>query len=175
MPAASASPAHDAAIRAVAGLLTSLRLEFVFVGAVAGSAWLGRPAASGSIDAVVLMGPQQKNSVATMAANRGFTVEPEEIEATEELDLIPLTFGGIRVHVLVASNALYGRMVADGVPVDLGGLQIRIPRIEDFAILLQMSNDAGGVSALSHTDGFDRDAYNRKLTSIGLRSLVLPE
>jgi hypothetical protein len=59
---------------------------------------------------------QQKNNVAMMASHRGFRVDRDEIEATEELDLVPLMFvdeaGDVRVHVLVASNALYARMFA---------------------------------------------------------------
>ena len=89
----------------------------MFVGSVARAAWLGGLIDSGSIDVLGLMQPQQKNQVAMMANNRGFRVDRDEIEQTEELDLIPLTWideeGDVRVHVLVASNALYARMFAN--------------------------------------------------------------
>jgi hypothetical protein len=137
------------------------------------------------------MGPQQMNQVAMMASHRGFRVEREEVEATEELDLIPMHFEDVRVHVLVASNALYGRMVADGVVAEWPGRQVaedvatrqpgnpvtqfKVPRIEDFALLLQMSNDVTALMTLLESAEFDRNYYNEKLTSIGLRELVVPE
>src|SRR5437016_3106072 len=96
------------AIEAVHELLTKLRLDFVFTGNVARAAWLGEAVESGSIDVLALMAPEQKNSVAMMASNRGFRVDRDEVTESEELDLVPMSFDEIRVHVLVASNALYG-------------------------------------------------------------------
>ena len=62
-----------------------------------------------------------------------------EIEQAEELDLVPLNFvdaerrHGRPVHVLLASNALYGRMVADrrehGPGSTTGRSACRVPRI----------------------------------------------
>jgi hypothetical protein len=232
----AASPLYEQAIAAVADLLTRQRLAFVFAGSVARAAHLGAPIDGGSIDVIATMGPQQKNQVAMMASNRGFRVEREEIEAAEELDLIPMRFEGVRIHVLVASNALYGRMVADGVVAELPGSgmvaelpgsqvadgvvaklpgcqvakttaatrqpgnpatgnpatgnpatgnpatgnpstrqpEIRVPKIEDLALLLQMSNDVTSLMKLIDSPEFDRDAYNRKMVSIGLRELVVP-
>jgi hypothetical protein len=167
----AASPLYERVIAAVADLLTRQRLDFVFAGNVARAAHLGTPVDGGSIDVIATMGPQQMNQVAMMASHRGFRVEREEVEATEELDLIPMHFEEVRVHVLVASNALYGRMVADGV---MAG-EIKVPRIEDFALLLQMSNDVTSLMTLIDSPEFDREGYNRKLTSIGLRELVVPE
>ena len=187
----AASPLYERAIAAVADLLSRQRLDFVFAGSVARAAYLGTPVDGGSIDVIATMGPQQMNQVAMMANNRGFRVEREEIAAAEELDLIPMRFEDVRVHVLVASNALYGRMVADGSVAEWPGsqvaeagttrqpgnpvTQIRVPRIEDFALLLQMSNDVTSLMTLIESPDFDRGAYNRKLTSIGLRELVVPE
>jgi hypothetical protein len=227
----AASPLYEQAIAAVADLLNRQRLAFVFAGSVARAAHLGTPINGGSIDVIATMGPQQKNQVAMMASNRGFRVEREEIEAAEELDLIPMHFESVRVHVLVASNALYGRMVAEGRVAELPGSdmvaefpgsqvakttaateqpgnpatnsdnpatesdnrqpttdnpigqpgnpatrqpEIRVPKIEDFALLLQMSNDMTSLMMLIDSPEFDRDAYNRKLVSIGLRELVVP-
>jgi hypothetical protein len=186
----AASPLYERAIAAVADLLTRQRLDFVFAGSVARAVHLGGPVDGGSIDAIATMGPQQKNQVAMMASNRGFRVEREEIEAAEELDLIPMRFEDVRVHILVASNALYGRMVAEGVvaggqlPVageESGNRQpatgnpIKVPRMEDFALLLQMSNDVTSLMTLVESPEFDRARYNQKLTSIGLREMVVPE
>lgn len=171
----AASPGAGAAIRALADLLLRLRLDHVFVGSVARAAWLGERVEAGPIDVVATMGPQSKNQLAMMASNRGFRVERAEIEASEELDLVPLWFEETRLHVLVASNALYGRMVADGVPVTFEELTLRVPRIEDFALLVQMSSDVQSLMQLIDAPGFDRTAYNRKLASIGLRTLVIPE
>jgi hypothetical protein len=186
----AASPLYERVIAAVTDLLTRQRLDFVFAGSVARAAHLGTPVDGGSIDVIATMGPQQMNQVAMMASHRGFRVEHEEVEATEELDLIPMHFEEVRVHVLVASNALYGRMVADGVGLrpQASGLgedpeargprpetSIKVPRIEDFALLLQMSNDVTSLMTLIESPEFDREGYNRKLTSIGLRELVVPE
>jgi hypothetical protein len=170
-----ASPEYDAAIRATAILLSKLRLDSAFVGAVGRAAWLGGEVAAGSVDVVAVMGAQQKNQVAMMASNRGFIVDREEIEASEELDLIPLRFDGIRVHVLVASNALYGRMVANAAPATLGDLALKVPAAEDMAILLALGGDEDGVQALTRGAQFDRHAYNDKLVSIGLAELVVAE
>lgn len=175
----AASPAYERAIAAVADLLTRARLASVFAGGVARCFHLGVPVTAGSVDAIALMGGEQKNQIVMMATHRGFGAEREEIEASEELDLIPLRFEEIRVHILVASNALYGRMVAEGVtvpvPADAGIPEIRVPRREDFALLLQMSNDVTSLMTLVSAPGFDRAHYNRKLESIGLRDLVIPE
>jgi hypothetical protein len=178
MPDIRASANYARAIEAVHDLLSRLRLDFLFVGDVARSAWLGSEAAAGSVDVLATMGPQQKNQVAMMASNRGFRVEREEVEASEELDLIPLHFApdagtDIRVHVLVASNALYGRMVAAGVPAQLGEVTLRVPRSEDYALLLAMMGDEVALHALTGIAEFDREAYNVKLRSIGLGEHVL--
>lgn len=167
----AASPPYERAIAAVADLLTRQRLDFVFAGNVARAAHLGTPVDGGSIDVIATMGPQQMNQVAMMANNRGFRVERDEIQAAEELDLIPMHFEDVKVHILVASNALYGRMVAEGVTNG----DIKIPRVEDFALLLQMSNDVTALMTLIESAEFDRTYYNEKLTSIGLRQLVVPE
>jgi hypothetical protein len=168
---------YNHALDAVHDLLTRLRLDSIFLGNVARSAWLGGEVAAGSVDVLATMGPQQKNQVVMMASNRGFRVEREEIDASEELDIIPLHFvhdeGDIRVHVLVASNALYGRMVAAGVEATYDGRTLRIPTGEDFALLLAMMGDEVALHALTSVDGFDREGYNEKLTSIGLGALVL--
>ena len=170
------TPPYESAVRALAGLLGKQRAEFVFVGTVARAAHLGsQPIAAGSVDALALIGQQQKNQLAMMAANSGFAVDRDELEATEELDLVPMKFDGVRLHVLVASNALYGRMVNDGTTAAFGDLTIRVPRAEDLALLLQMSSDADALMELAASPGFDRAGFNRKLISIGLRELVISE
>jgi hypothetical protein len=125
-------------------------------------------------------------------------VERDEVEASEELDIVPMRFDDIRIHVLVASNALYGRMVASGVEARLpmtpevpspargpaigelvaealptnaagrAGRTLRIPTAEDFALLLAMMGDEVALHALTSTPEFDRAGYNEKLHSIGL-------
>ena len=148
----------------------------MFVGSVARSAWLGGLIDSGSIDVLGVMQPQQKNQVAMMASNRGFRVDRDEIDQAEELDLIPLTWideDDVRVHVLVASNALYARMFATARMADLHNREIRVPAAEDLALLLSMSDDRNDVRVLAASEQFDRRAFNDKLVSIGLRELVL--
>ncbi len=162
------TPRYQRAIEAVHELLAKLRLEWIFVGGIARAAWLGGTVDGGSIDVVALMQPQQKNQVAMMAANRGFRVEREEIEQSEELDLIPLHFADVRIHVLVASNALYAKMIASAKTVH----DLRVASREDLALLLTLSEDAAAVRQLMSTADFDRARYNETLVSIGLRELV---
>jgi hypothetical protein len=172
-----AMPRYARAVEAVAELLSKLRIESMFVGTVARAAWLGGLIESGSIDVLALMQPQQKNQVAMMANNRGFRVDRDEVDQAEELDLIPLTWAGddgeVRVHVLVASNALYARMFANARMIALHNLEIRVPAAEDVALLLSMSEAHDDVRLLAAADRFDRSAFNEKLVSIGLRERVL--
>jgi hypothetical protein len=153
----------------------------MFVGSVAHVAWLGGMIDGGSIDVLALMQPQQQNQVAMMANNRGFRVDRDEIEQTEELDLVPLMWvdeeGDVRVHVLVASNALYARMFANARTIELhtaiNAREIRVPAAEDLALLLSMSDELDDVRVLAAGESFDRSAFNEKLVSIGLRERVL--
>ena len=118
-----------------------------------------------------------------MASNRGFRIEQSEIEQSEELDLVPLNFvdteGDVRVFVLLASNALYGRMAAARVPASLDDLEISVPRAEDFALLLAVAEEDAEAKRdremLIRVPGFDRHSYNERLISIGLPRLVVAE
>lgn len=192
MHAIRASARHTRAIHSTADLLAKLRVESIFVGSVARAAWLGDPIESGPIDALALMNAPQKNQLATMASNRGYRVEPDEIEQSVELDLVPLNFvdeeGDVRVHVLLASNALYGRMVASGVPLVTQTLLsvpvpqsesrtdksvcategVRVPRAEDFALLLMMSEDDDALRRVRVLPGFDNAVFDERLVSIGV-------
>jgi hypothetical protein len=178
MPSIATTPRHGRALHATAELLAKLRLDFAFVGGVARAAWIGGEV-TGPIDVLALMTPQQKGQVAMMASNRGFRVDREEIEATEELDVVPLHFddpeGEVRVHVLVASNALYGRMFAGVREADFDGRTIRVVAAEDLALLLTMADDEAAVRRLSSVADFDRHAYNERLASIGLAQMVIAE
>lgn len=157
----------------------------MFVGGVARSAWLGGKVERGSLDVLVLMNEQQKNQVAMMASNRGFRLEREEIAQSEELDLVPLNFidseGDVRVFVLLASNALYGRMFASRIPAlveSVESVEIQIAAAEDLALLLALADDEDSQrdrEMLTLVPGFDRNGYNERLKSIGLPSLVVAE
>jgi hypothetical protein len=107
-----------------------------------------------------------------MANNRGFKVDRDEIERSEELDLIPLTFDDVRVHVLAATNALYGSMFAAAREASVDGVTIRVPSAEDVALLLALSEDEVSLRALRSLPEFDRAAYERKMTAIGLAVLA---
>ena len=178
-----ASPRYGRAVAAVTDLMTRLKLDFAFVGNVARSAWLGSRVEGGSLDLIVLMTPEQKNNVAMMANNRGFRVDRDEIAQSEELDLVPLNFadpeGEVRVHVLVGSNALYGRMVKAAVAVSArDDTCFRVAAAEDLALLLALGEDDDsrrGAEMLIRLPGFDRAAYNGRLVSIGLPQLVVNE
>ena len=162
------SPRYARAVDAVGELLVRLRIEWAFVGGVARAAWLGGAVDGGSIDVVALMKPEQKNQVAMMASNRGFRVDRDEIEQSEELDLVPLHFEEVRIHVLVASNALYAKMIAAARVVD----DLRVAAPEDLALLLTLSDDIAGARRLMADAAFDRARYNETLTAIGLGELA---
>jgi hypothetical protein len=161
-------PRYARAIDAVSELLSKLRIEWAFVGGVARAAWLGGVVESGSVDVVALMQPQQKSQVAMMASNRGFRVDRDEVDSTEELDLIPLHFADVRIHVLVASNALYAHMINAAQVVNA----LRVASREDLALLLTLGEDRDGVRELTSAADFDRVRYNETLAAIGLRELV---
>jgi hypothetical protein len=162
------NPRYARAIEAIGELLGKLRLEWIFVGGVARAAWLGGVVEGGSIDVVALMQPQQKSQVAMMASNRGFRVDRDEIDRSEELDLIPLHFADVRIHVLVASNALYAKMVSGSRVVG----DLRVASREDLALMLTLNDEVAAVQELMSAPDFDRGRYNSTLLSIGLRELV---
>jgi hypothetical protein len=167
-----ATARYSRAIHATAELLGRLKLDTMFVGNVARAAWLNVEMSSGAVDVLAVMTGQQKGQVAMMAANRGFRVDRDEVDATEELDLIPLNFvdseGEVRVHVLLASNALYGRMVSVGIATELDERTVKIPRAEDLALMLLMAEDQEAVQHLTSLPEFDLLAFRERLASIGL-------
>ena len=103
-----------------------------------------------------------------MASNRGFVVDRDEVDRSEELDLIPLHFADVRIHVLVASNALYSKMIGAGKIVK----ELRVASREDLALLFTLGEDAAGARELIAAPDFDRERYNETLMAIGLRELV---
>jgi hypothetical protein len=172
MQAIRAAARYHEAIHATAELLEKLRVEAMFVGGVARAAWLGGEISSGAVDVLALMNAPQKNQLAMMASNRGFRVDRDELEQAEELDLVPLHFlgpdGEVRVHVLLASNALYGRMVASAQQATLDERVVKIPRPEDLALLLLFAEDEATVRSLAVLPEFDRARFQERLVSIGL-------
>jgi hypothetical protein len=172
MQAIRADARYNRAIHATAELLQKLRIDAMFVGGVARSAWLGGDVSGGAIDVLALMNAPQKNQLATMAGNRGFRVDREELEQTDELDLVPLHFiadeGEVRIHVLLASNALYVRMVAAGEEAQIDERTVKVPRAEDLALLLLFAEDEVTVRRLAVLPEFDRSAFQERLVSIGL-------
>jgi hypothetical protein len=172
MQAIRADARFNRAIHATAELLQKLRIDAMFVGGVARSAWLGGDVSSGAVDVLALMNSPQKNQLAMMASNRGFRVDRDELDQTEELDLVPLNFvddeGEVRVHVLLATNALYGRMVASAQTALLDEREVKVPRAEDLAMLLLFAEDEVTVRRLATLPEFDRGAFQDRLVSIGL-------
>jgi hypothetical protein len=173
MHAIRASARYSRAIHAIAELLEKLKIDSMFVGGAARSAWLDVEMDSGAVDVLALMAAPQRSQLAMMASHRGFRVEREEIEQAEELDLVPLNFideseGDIRIHVLLASNALYGRMVAVAQPARIDDRAVRVPRPEDLALMLLMAEDQAAVQHLTSLPEFDLAAFRERLASIGL-------
>lgn len=176
MHAIRASARYSRAIHAVAELLEKLKVDAMFVGNVARAAWLDLEVNAAAIDVIALLGAQQMNQLAMMASNRGFRVDRDEVQSAVELDLVPLNFidedGEVRVHVLLASNALYGRMVAAAQPATLDERSVRIPRAEDLALMLLMAEDQEAVLRLTSMPQFDLAAFRERLASIGLGAQV---
>lgn len=183
MQTVRASERYLRAIAATAELLSRLRVDSMFVGSVARAAWIGSRVERGPVEVLVLMNEQQKNQLAMMAGNRGFRVDKEEIAQTEELDLVPLNFrdpeGEVRVFALLASNALYGRMVPQRVQATAGEQTISVARAEDLALLLAVADEdleaRRDREMLIRIPGFDRHSYNQRLISIGLGQHVIAE
>lgn len=172
MPAIRATPRYARALNATAELLEKLRIDAIYVGNVARDAWLDGEVGSGAIDLLALMNTPQRGQLAMMASNRGFRVSREEIEQSEELDLVPLNYsdveGDVRVHVLLATNALYARMFANGKPATLGEREVRVASPEDLALMLLMADDQETLERLAALPEFDRDSFRQRLASIGL-------
>lgn len=177
MHAIRASARYSRAIHAVAELLEKLKVDAMFVGGVARAAWLDTEVGTGAIDVIAVLGAQQMNHLAMMASNRGFRVDRDEVEQAVELDLVPLNFlddddGEVRVHVLLASNALYGRMVAAAVTTTIDERTVKIPRAEDLALMLLMAEDQEAMAYLTALPEFDIVAFRARLASIGLGAQV---
>ena len=172
MHAIRATARYSRAIHATAELLGKLRIESMFVGGVARAAWLGGELSSGSVDVLALMNPPQKNQVAMMASHRGFRVDNEQIARSVELDLVPLNFsdeeGEVRVHVLVASNALYAHMMRAAQEATIDDRSVRIPRAEDLALMVLLADDDLTMQRLAMLPEFDRSAFEERLVSIGV-------
>lgn len=168
------------AVEKTTELLGRLRLDHAFVSGVARAAWLREPLAGGAVDVLAVMAPQQKSQVGMMAMNRGFEVDRDAVEAADELDLIPLalTTDGVtvRIHVLVASNALYAKMVSAAVAARIGESEIRVVAAEDLALMMLVAGaEASEIATLARSaeQRFDRDALNAKLVAIGLSHKVV--
>lgn len=169
-----------AAVRAIADILARQQVAHAFVGEVAIGAWTGARVDRGAVDVLALVSPDRCQQVPMMASHRGFAVDAAEVEAARELDLIPLRFGespeAPRVHVLMATNALYSKMIGRAVLADAGGAQIPVVHAEDLAIMLSLSDRGdGGVGELAARAGgaFDVDRFNMTLRSIGLGGKVI--
>lgn len=167
------------AVRAVATLMTKLRFDYAFVGGVAAGWWLDEPLGDeGAIDVLAAVPPDRAGPLTMMARNHGFRIDEAEVQAAEELDLVPMSWGAPRswrVHMLFASNALYGRMVRDAAAASLGEGEIRVVAAEDLALLLLLSGEGERVARLRERRGpaFDTARLNAKLVSIGLGGRVL--
>jgi hypothetical protein len=172
MPEIRATPRYARALSATADLLGAMRIDAMYVGNVARAAWLGGEVDGGAIDLLALMNAPQRGQLAMMAANRGFRVEREEMEQSEELDLVPINFvdaeGDVRVHVLLATNALYARMFGNSWTESFGERALKVPAPEDLALMLLMAEDEPTVKALAALPEFNRDTFRERLASIGL-------
>ncbi|MGA7614901.1 MAG: hypothetical protein WBX15_06945 [Thermoanaerobaculia bacterium] len=165
------------AIEAVDDLLSRLRLSHAFVGSVAASVWAGREVESGSVDVLAVTSPDQQAQIPMMASNHGFQVDEARVESARELDLVPLGFpspeGTIRVHVLLATNALYAKMFGRLADASLGDRTVQVIGAEDFALLLSMAQDPESARlreevARNGGEDFDVERFNRTLETIGI-------
>lgn len=172
-----------AAIAAVRELLARLGTRGAFVGDVATAAWLGEPlAAGGAVDVLAAIAGDGARQIPQIAPDQEFRVDEAEVESARELDLVPMWWTGrgepVRVHVLLASNALYGRMVRESVEAASPAGPVQIVAAEDLALLMLVAEPPGwqaqiGRIRLRAGETFDRDRLNRKLVSIGLGGKTL--
>lgn len=176
----TASPPVAAAIGAVHDLLGRLKMDHLFVGSIGEAAWTGDFLMAGPVDVLAAATPERKGQIPMMASNRGFEVDREAVEAADELDLVPLGWDTdgvrVRIHVLLASNALYGRMFTTPVECRLGELDLRVPAAGDVVLMMIVGErpqehldrilEAAG-------DAVDRDTLNQKLRSVGLERSVI--
>lgn len=168
------------AITAIHDLLTRLRIEHLFVGGAGEAAWTGSEVSGGTIDVLAALAPERKSQVPMMASNNGFIVDRDAVEAADELDLIPLGWNSdgqvVRIHVLVASNALYGRMFRSATTASFGEGEVGIPAAEDVVLMMlvgERSREAIDAVVDAAGGAFDRARLNDKLRSIGLPGSVL--
>jgi hypothetical protein len=177
-----AEPRRAAAL-AISDLLARIRVTHAFVGEIAVRAWLGGVVDSGAVDVLAQVGPEGHRQVPMMASNRGFLVDEAELESARELDVIPLRYGhegaSTRVHVLLASNTLYSRMLGRAVECSIGDGKLTVVHAEDLALMLLLSDDRPAAERLSELvreagDGFDVARFNSTLKSIGLGGKALP-
>lgn len=176
-------PTRIAATQALAALFGELRMDYAFVGEIALHVWLGRQIdPAGPIDVLALVQTDRSRQISKMAPDQGFRIDAAEAERAEELDLLPMTWLGaetpVRVHVLFASNALYGRMVRDGAPVSTPGAPAKVVAAEDLGLLLLVSDVPHAPEMVTRLrlalgEEFDLEGLNRKLVSIGLQGKVL--
>ncbi|MBI2214956.1 MAG: hypothetical protein HYU52_15015 [Acidobacteria bacterium] len=168
-----------AATCAIDELLARQQVVHAFVGEVAIGAWTGRCVETGSVDVLALVSPDRCQQIPMMASHRGFRVDEADVESARELDLIPMRWGkgtsAPRVHVLMATNALYAAMLNRAVDARLGESMLRVVHVEDLALMLTLSDrDDVTVDELAVRSGhaFDRTRFEETLRSIGLAGKV---
>jgi hypothetical protein len=170
------------AIRALVELFGRLRLDHIFVGAIASGCWLDERVTEGPIDVLLLTRPENAQQIPMMASHRGFVVDREAVEAARELDLVPMSYpdpeATLRIHLLMASNALYAKMITAGTTAALpAGGEIHIAAAEDLALMLLVGSDERPDAVrrlIAAANGeLDLDRLNAKLVSIGLSDKVI--
>jgi hypothetical protein len=167
-----------AAARAIGEILSRQQVTHAFVGEIAIGAWTGRRVEAGAVDVLALVSPDRCQQIPMMASNRGFAVDAAEVEAARELDLIPMRWGdasGPRVHVLMATNALYAKMLNRTVEARLADSAVPVVHVEDLALMLVLSDrEDVTVDELSARagDAFDAARFGETLRAIGLGGKV---
>ncbi|HEY0787871.1 MAG TPA: hypothetical protein VGE86_04445 [Thermoanaerobaculia bacterium] len=179
----SGDPARIGAAEAAAELFRELGAGCALVGDLAMRAWLGEDVpAAGTVDVLGMVQTERSRQISKIAPGHGFVIDAAEAERAEELDLMPMAWTAgerpVRVHVLFASNALYGRMVRDAVPVATRSAPLKVIGAEDLALLMLVSDAPEAPSTIAKLrlrlgEAFDLGGLNRKLVSIGLGGKVL--
>jgi hypothetical protein len=175
--------ARIGAARAAAAMLATLRMDHAIVGDLALHAWLEEDVpAAGSVDLLGMVQTERAGQIPRIAPDHGFHVDPAQAAEAEELDLLPMTWRGgereVKVHLLFATNALYGRMVRESVAVAGEESELKVIRAEDLALLLLVSDEPEALAAIARLrlklgPALDVEGLNRKLVSIGLSGKVL--
>jgi hypothetical protein len=154
MPPAILAPLGD-----ITRWLLATRTQAVIVGGVAVSL-LSRPRFTQDIDALAWVGDESRESLLAAAADFGIVPridDPLEFARRTRVLLLRHSATAIDVDVILGGLAFEREVVENGMAVTIGGVAIRLPKVEHLMIMKAIANrpqDQEDVAALreAHPD-----------------------